>query len=138
VSPWFILLWVLGPFVVFTAWLVIAQLRGRFGEPEQQQQRTKPDFLQRHATLLAIGLVLLAGASIGGVRGLLVSAVLLLVLGLLTAVILTFVEGRRYRSQVRVIQTSGEQLANLQLDPLPRRFIRNLRSAITEWPRYFA
>ena len=132
-SPWFIFALLLGPFLLFTAWIVAAQLRGRFAKPERT--RTEPDFLQRHATLLIFTLV--AGLSFlkAGIIGLIAAAIVVLILSLVAALIVTALEGRKLRSNSE-LATSDENRGDEALEPFLLRFWRNLRSAIPELMSY--
>jgi hypothetical protein len=133
-SPWLIFAVVLGPLAVGTVWISIGQLRGWFVEREDG----KPDFFQRHGTSGIILLFLLGGLLAGGPIGVVVSALLLLSLSLITAVIMTAFDGRRHRSRLRALQASGGNLQDLHLDRWAQRFGRNFRQAINEWLSFWS
>ena len=128
-SAWLIFAVVLGPLAAGTVLMIIAQRCGWLVEREHG----KPDFFQRHATFGIILVFLVGGLVAGGPIGVVVSALLLLILALITAVIMTGLDGRRHRSQVRALQASGGNSQEPQLDPWPQRFGRNFRGAINEW-----
>jgi hypothetical protein len=103
-----------------------------------QREDGKPDFFQRHGTSGIILLFLLGGLLVGGLLGVVVSASLLLFLSLITAVIMTALDGRRHRSQLRALQASGGNPQDLHLDRWPERFDRNFRGAINEWLSFWS
>ena len=123
-SLWVILTLLFGPFALFVAWVLIAQMRGDFSRP--RPTRTEPDFFQRHATLMII--VLAVGWSYfkAGVSGVIAAAIVVLLLTLLAAVIVTVLEGRRHRSRREDGSCHGGGTDSEPLGPFVQRFAKKL------------
>lgn len=133
-SLWVILTLLFGPFALFVAWVLIAQMRGEFSKP--QPIRAEPDFFQRHATLMIF--VLAVGWSYfkAGVSGVIAAAIVVLLLTLLAAVIVTVLQGRKHRLRREDGSRQGDGTDREPLRPFVQRFAKNFRTAIPELMSY--
>ncbi len=141
-TAWVIFLLVLGPSLVFTGWVLIRQLRGGFDGPEPE--RTEPDFLRRHAWLGAWVVVGIVSLKIGGLSGLLpglfAGAVLFVVLTIVGSLLATMIEPPAHQGpgdEGGALEFGGTSpTSTAPRDRFHRRFVRNLKRAAQEGPRF--
>jgi hypothetical protein len=102
---------------------------------EPKPQRSKRDFLQRHATPIGIGLVLVYSLFVGGLLGLLVAVVVLLALAFFLGLIVTCIQSLRPFDPASSLSTSGGRI----MTPMPfhRRLWRNFLIGLTDLPYFW-
>ncbi len=90
------------------------------------------DFLQRHATMVGIALVLGYSFIAEGVPGLLVAAVVLLLLAFVLGLIVTCIQAGRPIDPKSSLSTSGGRITSPM--PFHRRLWRNFLIGLTDLP----
>jgi hypothetical protein len=102
---------------------------------EPSPNRDERDFLQRHATTVAISFVLGYSLFVGGVIGLLVAAVVLLVLAFVLGLIVSCIQALKPFDSTSSLSTSGGRITSPM--PFHRRLWRNFLIGLTDLPYFW-